>query len=53
MCPHSWRVPGNLSGTFRVVPRIDTGPFESVIVEREVRIECGSWIEPAAGVKKE
>jgi hypothetical protein len=40
-------VPADLTGAFVVVPRLDTGPIESKILTREIRIENGRWIEQA------
>ena len=45
MLPHTWRVPKSLSGTFRVTPKIDTGPFESKIVSKVIRIRNGQLLK--------
>ena len=45
MRPHTWRVPKSLSGTFRVTPKIATGPFESKIISKTIRIRDGQLVE--------
>jgi len=37
-------VPKGLSGEFTVLPRIDTGPIESKILPRTIRIANGKWV---------
>jgi len=42
---HVWRVPGNLTGVLRITPKLDTGPFESELVSREIEVKDGRWVE--------
>jgi len=37
-------VPKDLTGRFRVTPTIDTGPFESKTVSREIQIRGGRLV---------
>jgi hypothetical protein len=41
MCPHTWRVPKDLSGEFQVLPKLDTGPFESKLLPQTIRLKDG------------
>lgn len=41
MCPYSWRVPKNLNGTFRIVPKVDLGPVEFQAIESMITIRDG------------
>jgi hypothetical protein len=36
-------VPENLTGSLRVTPKIDTGPFESVINSKTIEVRDGRW----------
>ena len=44
MCEYSWRVPEELNGTYRIVPKINMGPFASKDVISEIQISHGQWI---------
>jgi len=44
LCPYSWRVPKDLNGTYRLVPKIAMGPFASKFVQRPVKLRDGKWI---------
>lgn len=36
-------MPENLTGTFRIVAKLDTGPFQSTTVDRTIEIRAGRW----------
>jgi len=41
-------VPENLTGSFRIVPKFDSGPFEARINDRMIGIEKGRLLENSA-----
>jgi hypothetical protein len=38
-------VPKSLSGTLRIIPDIDTGPFLAKRIARVIRVVDGKWVE--------
>jgi hypothetical protein len=44
-CPRSWRAPSDLSGTFRLIPKIDMSGYEHKIVERTICFKNGLLVE--------
>ena len=34
-----------MNGKLRLTPKLDTGPFESNLVSRDIRIDKGLWLE--------
>jgi len=50
LCEYSWRVPENLDGIYKLVPKLRMGPFEHIAAINEIEIRNGQWIAPQAEV---